>query len=299
MSTAPTASFPARFGDSGGDDEDFAAPLARDTEERHALLGDDDADAVAISTPRSHLFLLLGLTLLGAGLRFFRIGHPTFWIDEAFTYWRVSGSYADLIEILREGGFTPLHYEGYWVLGQFTTLSPLVMRLIPAICGTLMIPAMYFLARQVARRDAALLVAALTCCSAYMLNYSRDAKMYMDAWFFATLHLGCFLWWLRTRRTVAWLGWVAAGLAMAGTHGESLALLVIQPVLLLTSRGQKWWHALVFMGGVALILAGPGGYYVMFNQWTERIEAQGWNRASGLMWVNFFNGGREGVLDHL
>src|SRR5689334_9465104 len=107
MSTAPTASFPARFGDSGGDDEDFAAPLARDIDERHALLG-EDADAVAASTPRLHLLLLLALTGLGAGLRFFRIDHPTIWIDEAFTYWRVSGSYADLINILREGGFTPL-----------------------------------------------------------------------------------------------------------------------------------------------------------------------------------------------
>ena len=63
---------------------------ARDIEERHALLGDD----VAAATPRWHLLLLLGLTLVGAGLRFFRIDHPTLWIDEGFTYWRVSGSYA-------------------------------------------------------------------------------------------------------------------------------------------------------------------------------------------------------------
>jgi hypothetical protein len=76
------------------------------------------------------------------------------------------------------------------------TPTPLVMRFIPALCGTLMVPAMYFLASHLVSRRTALLAALFTCCSAYMLNYSRDAKMYMQLWFFATLHVGCLLWWL-------------------------------------------------------------------------------------------------------
>src|SRR5205823_5698962 len=59
-------------------------------------------------------------------------------------------------------------------------MSPLAMRFVPALCGTLMIPAMYFLTIQIASRRTALLAAALTCTSAYLLNYSRDAKMYME-----------------------------------------------------------------------------------------------------------------------
>ena len=45
-------------------------------------------------------------------------------------------SYSDLIQILREGGFTPLHYEAGWVLGRFTTLSPLVMLIKRNACST-------------------------------------------------------------------------------------------------------------------------------------------------------------------
>src|SRR5688500_377486 len=97
---------------------------------------------------RAHLWALLAVTVFGGVLRFAYLHRPTFWIDEAFTYWRVSGDYGHLREILREGGFTPLHYQIYWVLGQFTELTPFVMRLVPAVCGTLMVPAMYFLARQ-------------------------------------------------------------------------------------------------------------------------------------------------------
>ena len=257
-----------------------------------------DAAPAATTVDRSgrrYLWALLALTAFAAVLRFWRIDQPTFWIDEGFTYWRVSGSYKDLVDILQLDGFTPLHYEIYWVIGQFTSLSPFFMRLVPAVAGTLMVPAMYFLARQIGSRRLALLVAAFVACSAYMLNYSRDAKMYMHTWLFAALHLGCLLWWLRTRLTLAWLCWVAAGLAMGGTHATSLVLLSIQPVMLLTARGVKWTTTLLFLAGLALVAAGPAGYYVGFNRWNERIEDSGWDRASGLGWVDWFNAGRQGI----
>ncbi|MCP6264469.1 glycosyltransferase family 39 protein, partial [Klebsiella pneumoniae] len=80
------------------------------------------------------------------------------------------------------------------------TPTPLVMRIVPAICGTLMVPAMYFLASRLVSRRTALLAAMFACFSAYLLNYSRDSKMYMQLWFFATLHVGCLLWWLDAYR---------------------------------------------------------------------------------------------------
>jgi predicted membrane-bound mannosyltransferase len=119
---------------------------------------------------RRELWVLLALTVFGGVLRFLFLGRPTLWIDEGFTYWRVTGSYRELVDILREGGFTPLHYQAIWVLGRFTNLSPFFLRLIPAVCGTLMVPAMYFLSRQFVSRQTALLVAAFAACSAYLLN---------------------------------------------------------------------------------------------------------------------------------
>ncbi len=239
-----------------------------------------------------HGWAVLALTLFGGILRFLRLDHPTFWIDEAFTYWRVSGTYGELVDILRQGGFTPLHYQANWLLGRATSLSPFHMRLIPAVAGTLMIPAMYFLARQVTGRGAALLTAAFTACSAYLLSYSRDAKMYMDCWLFVALHFASLMWWLRTRRPVAWLAWVAAGLAMAGIHGTSMILFIAEPLILLTARNVRWQTTLAFVAGLALIGAGPGGYYGMFNQWAAQIEEKGWSGGSGLSWVDFANAGR-------
>ena len=62
----------------------------------------------------------------------------------------------------------------------FNKLSDL--RLLPALAGTFMVPAMYFLARQFLGRRGALLAAAFTAVSAFLNYYSRDAKMYEPTW---------------------------------------------------------------------------------------------------------------------
>ena len=188
------------------------------------------------------LWILLLITLAGGAMRFSFLDRPPLWGDEAFTYSRVCGTYREMLDILTYDGFPPLHYEAFWVLGKATNLTPRVMRAIPATAGTLMIPAMYFLAAQIVRKRAALLVALFTCVSAYMMVYSRDAKMYMIAWLFVTLNVACLLWWLRTGLRIPWLAWIATGLAMAGFHLSSLAVLAVEPVVLLTffaTRGRR------------------------------------------------------------
>src|SRR4051812_45229577 len=92
------------------------------------------------------LLLLLALTAVAAVFRFTRLDLPPLWGDEAFTYSRVAGTYRDLLDVLQYNGFGPLHYELYWAIGRRFFLSPFVMRFPTALAGTLMVPAMYFLA---------------------------------------------------------------------------------------------------------------------------------------------------------
>src|SRR5689334_12565636 len=103
-----------------------------------------------------------------------------------------------MLDLVSFAGFAPLHYELYWWIGHHVAkLTPIVMRLVPAISGTLMVPAVYFLARQLVSIRTALVAALLATVSAYLLVYSRDAKMYMPFWLMCTLSMGCFVWWLR------------------------------------------------------------------------------------------------------
>ncbi len=129
------------------------------------------------------------------------------------------------------------------------TMTPFFMRLIPAICGTLMIPAMYWLTRELlGRRHLALLAATLTTFSAYLLNYSRDAKMYSDLWLFVALNVAALLWWLRTRRLVAWTMWIVTATAMIGTQLQGLFVIGIELLIVLTARNANWryLHILIF-----------------------------------------------------
>jgi hypothetical protein len=255
---------------------------------------EDTADDFLI---RNRRWILLGITLVGGVLRFALLDRPPLWADEAYTYSRVCGTYREMLDVLKYDGFPPLHYEGYWLLGRTCRLTPAQMRLIPAAAGTAMIPAMYFLAVQITgRRRTALLAALFTCLSAYLLSYSRDAKMYMAAWLLAALCIACFGWWVRSRLRVAWLAFVACGLAMAGLHLATLAVLVVPVAVMLSvpRRARSWraWAALA--AGIIVIVAGPAGYQLGFNRWSERIDEVGFASASGLAWVETVNMGRSG-----
>src|SRR3954447_15424273 len=141
---------------------------------------------------RWHLWLLLAITVLGGVLRFSFPSRPPLWGDDACTIYRTHADYQAMLDILQYDGFTPLHYELYWLLGRLSGtqntpmtaggapgvhsvgLTPGVVRMLPALWGSLMVPAMYFLAIHLVRRRTALVVALVTACSAYLLGYSRD-----------------------------------------------------------------------------------------------------------------------------
>ena len=210
-------------------------------------------------------------------------------------------------------------------------ITPTVLRLPSAITGTLMIPAMYLLAVGLARRRTALLAALLTACSAFLLTYSRDAKMYMPAWCFATLHLGLLLLWLRRRHERRWatpalLGWTFFGVAMVAWHANVSAVLGISLLIGLTYERPAFlkrnWsvrrHRLptivplfIGLGVIGIALAGYYGvgepdddYHVRgFNRWSPLHGETPGNdqrqmQRGGLGWVGYQNRGR-GFWEHL
>lgn len=203
----------------------------------------------------AHYSALLLIIAAGAVLRFWDLDSPPLWGDDAATWSRICGSYQEMLDALREAGFGPLHYELYWWIAQGMPLPfgwgaikpdgiPMLgfaMRIVPTIAGILMIPAMYFLARQLTSRNTALLVALLTAFSAYLLNYSRDAKMYMHLWLCVTLHVGALLWFIRTRSLTAWLLFVAAGCGMLGLQRVATLVLAIDALIVLTA-GRGYWY---------------------------------------------------------
>lgn len=188
------------------------------------------------ASPGRALPALLALTALGGALRFIALDRPEIWGDEAATFWRICGSFDELLELLRQAGFAPLHYLLYWWIAQRADMTPFMMRLVPAVAGTLMIPAVYAVAAQLVGRRAAMIAALLTASSAYLFNYARDAKMYMPFWLFVALNMAAWLWWLSEPTRRRWHLWVLSGVLMVGFHTVGLALLGIQALALILLR---------------------------------------------------------------
>lgn len=242
-------------------------------------------------------FLPLLITLLAASLRFMFLDRPGIWGDEASTFGRVNGTDAQLIERLKFDGFMPLHYQLYFLLAHLVKLTPLWMRLWPALAGTATIPATFFLARQLVSRRVALVAMLLAATSAFQLYYSRDAKMYAGQWLFVVLSMGCFFWWLApepvqkaSRRLRYWL-WIFCSLAAIGIHAPSLLVIGLQPLFFLAHPGKRWSRALAMLLGIAFLAAVPAIYYSTYNKWIENAQ-DNWN-TSMLQWVKLYNDGRE------
>ncbi len=259
------------------------------------------AEAVPLGSPvpaatsgpgRWHYVALVAIILLGAALRFAWLDRPVLWGDEAATWARTCGTFQEMLDNNRGDSFVPLHYELYWAMGKAWKMTPWRMRLVPAIAGTLMVPAMYFLARQLVRSRVALLVALLTAVSAFMLNYSRDAKMYMHFWLFLTLHMAFLLWWLRGAGGIGWWAWVACGVAAVGLHSLGWLLVPVELVILLTCRGgltgrRQLVRGALFAMGLAIMAVGPVCYYQYYNHWAGRSDnfGPGFGRPPSGPWI--------------
>ena len=236
---------------------------------------------------------LLLITAFGAVLRLMYLGTPAIWGDEAAVFRRTCGSLQELFDQLKLTGFVPLHYLLYWAIAQVTTLTPVVMRLPPAIAGIFMIPAMYWLAVQMVPRRTALVAAMFVACSAFLNNYSRDAKMYSEAWLYLTLNVASLLWFLGDRRWYAWMAWVITGILMTGTHAVTAMVLPIELIIFCTHPRVHWKSGIFFVLGMAMIVAPATLYYLNFSHFHDRASNE-WD-ATGLAWIEWYNGGRDTV----
>ncbi len=240
------------------------------------------------------LFLsFVAITLVGMYLRFFRIGYQSYWFDEGHTIERIAGSSQEMFRSLAKGQAFPPGW--YWLLREwqrflidmgakpYDSFSPGALRFIPALFGTLAIPAMYFLARQFTDKRGALLVMALTAVNPYLIYYSRDIKMYMALWFFIIWNTIFFFRWLSTYRH-AWFWWplfTLTGVAAMLLHTAAALMLVVQFFWLLLRKRLRALDGVLWGLAVSLMLVFPIWWYITQNRWITKATVE---NNSGVEW---------------
>jgi hypothetical protein len=130
-------------------------------------------------TDRKALRILAGLVILAAALRFWRIGHQSYWLDEVFTVRLVNEDLVGMLKGVRETESTPhLFYSLAWLWEKVAGDGEAALRSLSALFGIATVPVAYLAARELFRPAVALTAAALVAVNPWLVWYSQEARAY-------------------------------------------------------------------------------------------------------------------------
>jgi mannosyltransferase len=243
---------------------DLRRPRAPAPAERaRALLADPTVAAVA------------AITVLGAALRFYRLGHQGFWFDEGNTALLVHFSPGKMLGLIPQAESTPpLYYCVAWVWARIFGYGEVGLRSLSALAGVALIPVLYSASWKLVSRRAGLIAAALAACSPLLIWYSQEARSYELLALLTALSLLAFAY-ARARPTpralVAWV--IACALALA-THYYAALVIVPEALWLLyehrRSRPVQTAFGVIAVCGLALIPLAIGQQSTGSADWIAR-----------------------------
>lgn len=176
------------------------------------------------------VLLVLGLTIVAALLRFYRLGEWNFEATEMFTL-------RDSLNP-RWGNPRPLGYLlNHYLVGTVRPLDELGLRILPAAAGVLAVPALYAVAKRLIGTRAALLSAVLLTFSALHVFYSQFARYWSLVFLFSAIYPFALYIGIRERNR---------GAVIVGIVSAILAVLA-HPVAILLVGGPSLWLATIYL----------------------------------------------------
>ena len=216
---------------------------------------------------------VLGLTALAGALRFLGLGDvpPGLYHDEAFNG-------LDALKVLE--GSSPIYFAAnhgrepffiYLVAATVGSLgrTPGALRLAAAICGTLTIPATFFMTRAWFNRRTALLSAAVLATNLWHIQLSRVGFRAVTL----PLAIAVLLWSggraVRSRRSGAWfLTGILYGLSFytyTAARTTPLALFSLAVYLLVVGEVDQVWPGVLHLAVGTLVALAPLGIYTIHH----------------------------------
>jgi uncharacterized membrane protein len=205
---------------------------------------------------RSERLALLVIVAAGAAVRFARIGHQSFWLDESYTVDLVQRSFGQMLHgVARTESTPPLFYVLAWGWAKLFGHGEAGLRSLSALFGTLTVPVAWRAARELFSPAAGLIAAALVAVNPFFVWYSQEARSYALLVLMAALTLLFLARALREPTPRALALWAAAAALALLTHYFAAFLLVPEAIWLVWSvRGRAAWAAIGAVTAVALAL---------------------------------------------
>jgi hypothetical protein len=169
------------------------------------------------------------LMLLGGILRWYKIGANSLWVDEFATLKIVTLPFADILRAAAEVNFCPpLHFWLVHAVVSVMGVSETNLRLVSAVAGTVTIPVVWLLIRELTGgRSAALVSTALLALNPLHIWYSQEARAYALLVLLGTAGLHFLLLAARTRRSRHWASFVACMSGTVLTHTIGPVFIVV------------------------------------------------------------------------
>jgi hypothetical protein len=193
-----------------------------------------------VAVAASPLVAVVGLTVLGAGLRFARIGHQGFWFDEANTALLVHFSPGRMLGLLPKTESTPpLYYCIAWVWARIFGFGEVGLRSLSAVAGVLTVPVAYGAGAKLISRRVGVVAAALTATSPLLIWYSQEARSYQLVVLLGALTLLTFAYAL-SAPTARWLAaWAGACVLALAAHYFAVLAVIPEAVWLLAVHRRR------------------------------------------------------------
>jgi mannosyltransferase len=231
------------------------------------------------------LLIMLALTFIGGLLRRYHLGQQSLWFDEADLVMRAREPFGSLLgNFVQPGENGPFYTLGLAAWMKILGTSEIAVRLPSAIAGTLAIPALYGLGRELRGPRLGVIAAALLTISPYAHWYAQDAKMYSLVVLLTITATWLLL--IAVRRGGA--VWIAYGVVVAiglGTHATFALVLTAHAVILgllwrtgygTRPRGATWRWLVALVGIAALPLMVWAILFAIGHVPTWQVSATPW-----------------------
>jgi 4-amino-4-deoxy-L-arabinose transferase-like glycosyltransferase len=207
---------------------------------------------------RSRTFwIVAGLTLAGAALRFATLGIQSYHHDEIVTATRIlPGGFWQAMEAVGSSeSAPPFYYVLAWLWTQMTGTGEFGLRALSALAGVATVPVAFWLGAELHQRRTGIAAAALVAVNPMLIWYSQEARAYA---LFALLTALSVLYFVRaldrgTRRDFVLWG-VFSALALA-THYFAAFPIAAEALWLLYRRRRETAPGLAIVAGAGLLLA--------------------------------------------
>jgi len=216
-----------------------------------------EAIAAAVRARSRTFWIVAGLTVLAAAVRFITLGAQSYHHDEIVTASRVLRS--DFWHAMDAVGFSesapPLYYALAWLWTQVTGTGEFGLRSLSAAAGVATVPVAFLLGAELRGRATGIVAAALVAANPMLVWYSQEARGYALLVLLTTLSLLYFVHGLeRDRRRDLILWGLFSGLALA-THYFAAFPIAAEGAWLLWRRRRAALAGIGVVAAFALALA--------------------------------------------